>query len=108
MFSAGIRPRDELARSSGLALGERGGIKINDYCQTSDENIYAIGECALWDNKIYGLVAPGYDMARIAAKHILAEETHCFAGADMSTKLKLMEYRDWETDRKSTRLNSSH
>ena len=90
LFSAGIRPRDELARSSGLALGERGGIKINDYCQTSDENIYAIGECALWDNKIYGLVAPGYDMARIAAKHILAEETHSFAGADMSTKLKLM------------------
>lgn len=90
LFSAGIRPRDELARSSGLALGERGGIKINDYCQTSNEDIYAIGECALWDNKIYGLVAPGYDMARIAAKHILAEETHCFAGADMSTKLKLM------------------
>ncbi|TXJ05511.1 MAG: nitrite reductase large subunit, partial [Acinetobacter sp.] len=56
----------------------------------SDEHIYAIGECALWDNKIYGLVAPGYDMARIAAKHILAEETHSFAGADMSTKLKLM------------------
>ncbi len=47
-------------------------------------------ERALWDNKIYGLVAPGYDMARIAAKHILAEETHSFAGADMSTKLKLM------------------
>ena len=73
-----------------MAIGERGGIKINDYCQTSDDNIYAIGECALWDNKIFGLVAPGYDMARIAAKHILAEETHCFAGADMSTKLKLM------------------
>ncbi len=90
LFSAGIRPRDELARLSGLAIGERGGIKINDYCQTSDDNIYAIGECALWDNKIFGLVAPGYDMARIAAKHILAEETHCFAGADMSTKLKLM------------------
>ena len=63
---------------------------INDYCQTSDQNIYAIGECALWQNKIYGLVAPGYDMARIAAKHILDEECHCFAGADMSTKLKLM------------------
>lgn len=90
LFSAGIRPRDELARSSGLAIGERGGIKINDYCQTSNDNVYAIGECALWDNKIYGLVAPGYDMARIAAKHILAEETHSFAGADMSTKLKLM------------------
>ena len=90
LFSAGIRPRDELARQSGLLIGERGGIIINDYCQTSHPDIYAIGECALWDNKIYGLVAPGYDMARIAAKHILAEETHCFAGADMSTKLKLM------------------
>ena len=90
LFSAGIRPRDELARTSGLAVGERGGIQINDYCQTSNPNIYAIGECALWNNKIYGLVAPGYDMARIAAQHILAEETHGFAGADMSTKLKLM------------------
>ncbi|MBF7687319.1 nitrite reductase large subunit NirB [Acinetobacter rathckeae] len=90
LFSAGIRPRDELARQSGLAIGERGGIVINDYCQTSDPNIYAIGECALWQNKIYGLVAPGYDMARLIAKHILNEQAQGFAGADMSTKLKLM------------------
>lgn len=90
LFSAGIRPRDELARQSGLLIGERGGIIINDYCQTSHPDIYAIGECALWDNKIYGLVAPGYDMARIAAKHVLGQENHAFAGADMSTKLKLM------------------
>ncbi|KAA8734835.1 nitrite reductase large subunit [Acinetobacter qingfengensis] len=90
VFSAGIRPRDELARQCGLNLGERGGIVINDYCQTSDQDIYAIGECALWQGKIYGLVAPGYDMARIAAKHLMQEETSCFAGADMSTKLKLM------------------
>lgn len=90
LFSAGIRPRDELAKTSGLAVGERGGIVINDYCQTSRSDIYAIGECALWNNKIYGLVAPGYDMARIAAKHILDQESQCFAGADMSTKLKLM------------------
>ncbi len=90
LFSAGIRPRDELARSSGLAVGERGGIVINDYCQTSDDHIYAIGECALWQNKIFGLVAPGYDMARIAAKHVQQQDTALFAGADMSTKLKLM------------------
>lgn len=90
LFSAGIRPRDELALQSGLLIGERGGIIINDYCQTSHPDIYAIGECALWDNKIYGLVAPGYDMARIAAKHLLGQESHAFAGADMSTKLKLM------------------
>lgn len=90
VFSAGIRPRDELARQSGLAMGERGGIVINDYCQTSDHDVYAIGECALWNNKIFGLVAPGYDMARIASEHMLGNASKTFQGADMSTKLKLM------------------
>ncbi|MEW6760347.1 MAG: nitrite reductase large subunit NirB [Pseudomonadota bacterium] len=89
VFSAGIRPRDELARYSGLALGQRGGIVIDDRCLTSDPNIYAIGECALWNGQLFGLVAPGYDMARTAARHILLEEG-AFTGADMSTKLKLM------------------
>ncbi|MBF7685841.1 nitrite reductase large subunit [Acinetobacter sp. B10A] len=90
LFSAGIRPRDELARQSGLMVGERGGIVIDNDCQTSDPHIYAIGECALWQSKIYGLVAPGYDMARLTAKHIMNEPTSGFTGADMSTKLKLM------------------
>jgi nitrite reductase (NADH) large subunit len=73
VFSAGIRPRDDLARSSGLTVGERGGIAIDDYCRTSDPNIFAIGECALWRGRTFGLVAPGYDMARVAA--------HCIAAA---------------------------
>lgn len=90
VFSAGIRPRDELARAAGLEIGPRGGIVINDHCQTSDPNIFAIGECALWDGKIFGLVAPGYEMARITAGHLLADANARFAGADMSTKLKLM------------------
>lgn len=89
LFSAGIRPSDALARNFDLNIGERGGIEINDYCQTSDENIYAIGECALWQNRIFGLVAPGYTMARVAADHIAGNENK-FEGADMSTKLKLM------------------
>jgi len=89
VFSAGIRPRDELARAAGLELGARGGIRIDDQCLTSDRDIYAIGECALWNGSIYGLVAPGYEMARVAAKH-LAGAPACFSGADMSTKLKLM------------------
>ena len=58
LFSAGIRPQDELAREFDLEMGERGGIVINNQCQTSDENIYAIGECALWEGRIFGLVAP--------------------------------------------------
>jgi nitrite reductase (NADH) large subunit len=89
VFSAGIRPRDELARESGLAIGPRGGIAIDNQCLTSDPNVYAIGECALWNGQIFGLVAPGYDMARVAAKHMLGQEAE-FTGADMSTKLKLM------------------
>ena len=91
LFSAGIRPRDELARGSGLAVGERGGIVIDNHCRTSDPSIYAIGECALWEKKIYGLVAPGYQMAEVAAASIAdAASPAQFLGADMSTKLKLM------------------
>lgn len=89
LFSAGIRPRDELARQTGLSVGERGGIVINNHCQTSVENIYAIGECALWNNRIFGLVAPGYQMARVAVSHITGGSEN-FTGADMSTKLKLL------------------
>lgn len=91
VFSAGIRPRDDLARGCGLAVGERGGIVINEACQTSDSDIYAIGECALYQNRIYGLVAPGYAMATAAADDLtLAEKPTRFTGADMSTKLKLL------------------
>lgn len=89
VFSAGIRPRDDIARAAGLTIGARGGIVIDDACRTSDADIFAIGECALWQGQLFGLVAPGYDMARIVAKQIIGEEA-AFAGADMSTKLKLM------------------
>jgi nitrite reductase (NADH) large subunit len=91
VFSAGIRPRDELARESGLNVGQRGGIVIDDLCRTSDPDIYAIGECALWQGRIFGLVAPGYRMAEVAARHVAGEPDIAFAGADTSTKLKLLE-----------------
>lgn len=90
VFSAGIRPQDALAREAGIEIGERGGIVINDQCQTSDESIYAIGECALWQEKIFGLVAPGYTMARVVADQLLGRDNQGFTGADMSTKLKLL------------------
>ncbi|WP_372881038.1 nitrite reductase large subunit NirB [Psychromonas sp.] len=89
IFSAGIRPQDELAREFGLTIGERGGIVINNQCQTNVDNVYAIGECALWNNFVFGLVAPGYQMAKVAAAHIKGESLQ-FTGADMSTKLKLL------------------
>ena len=90
VFSAGIRPRDELARQCVLAVGPRGGVVIDDHCRSSDRRIYAIGECASWNEQVFGLVAPGYDMARVAAAHIAGDTQAAFGGADLSTKLKLM------------------
>ncbi|MWP49150.1 MULTISPECIES: nitrite reductase large subunit NirB [unclassified Gilliamella] len=89
VFSTGIRANDKLAQECELDIGPRGGIVINDYCQTSDPDIYAIGECACWQNKVFGLVAPGYKMAQIALAHLMGESAK-FEGADMSAKLKLM------------------
>ena len=89
VFSAGIRPWDGLGRACGLTLGERGGIVINERCQTSDPDIYAIGECASYENQIFGLVAPGYRMAEVAANQVQNGDA-VFLGADMSTKLKLL------------------
>lgn len=89
LFSAGIRPRDSLAAAAGLQLGPSGGVAINDRCQTSDPAIWAIGECAAWQGNLYGLVAPGYQMARVLAS-TLADDDVVFSGADMSTRLKLL------------------
>ena len=89
LFSAGIRPQDELARKCGLGVGERGGIVVDNNCQTTIKDVYAIGECALWNNRIFGLVAPGYQMAKVAMSHITGGSDQ-FMGADMSTKLKLL------------------
>jgi nitrite reductase (NADH) large subunit len=90
LFSAGIRPRDELGKQAGLAMGERGGIVIDEACRTSDPDIFAIGECALYQGRIYGLVAPGYQMAQVVADQLAGKTGSAFTGADMSTKLKLM------------------
>lgn len=89
VFSTGIRPQDKLAHQCGLATGRRGGITISDHCVTSDADIYAVGECASWNEQFFGLVAPGYKMAQVAVDHILGNENK-FEGADMSAKLKLL------------------
>lgn len=90
VFAAGIRPRDELARAAGLVVGERGGVVIDETCCTSDPNVYAIGECASWRGRTFGLVAPGYEMAQVAAARITGSADAVFRGADTSTQLKLM------------------
>ncbi len=91
VISAGIKPRDELAQKIGLEIGPRGGICVDDNLKTSDNAIFAIGECALHQNIIYGLVAPGYEMAEIVAEQIINVRTpKLFTGFDISTKLKLI------------------
>ncbi|MET1071295.1 MAG: nitrite reductase large subunit NirB, partial [Umezawaea sp.] len=89
VFSAGVRPRDDLARRSGLEVGARGGVVVDEACRTSDPDVYAIGECASLDGKVYGLVGPGYSMAEVVADRLLGGGA-VFPGADLSTKLKLL------------------
>jgi nitrite reductase (NADH) large subunit len=90
VFSAGIRPRDELGRLAGLAIGERGGVEIDDACRTSDPAVFAIGEVACHRGRVYGLVGPGYTMAGVAAANLAGATEVVFDGADTSTKLKLI------------------
>jgi nitrite reductase (NADH) large subunit len=89
VISAGIKPRDELAKACGIEVGQRGGILVNEKMQTSDPSVFAIGECALYEGMIYGLIAPGYEMAEVLAAN-LCDGAKEFTGFDMSTKLKLI------------------
>lgn len=91
VFSAGVRPRDRLARECGLTVGDRGGVVVDAHCRTGDPYVYAIGECAQTaDGTVYGLVAPGYQMAETVAEALAGAGELTFTGADTSTKLKLM------------------
>jgi len=89
VISAGIRPRDDLARSCGVDLHERGGVLVDEACRTSDPAISAIGECAVAAGRVWGLVAPGYKMAATVADRLTGGDA-TFLGADLSTKLKLL------------------
>ncbi|NNG38787.1 nitrite reductase large subunit [Flexivirga sp. ID2601S] len=89
IFATGVRPRDELGRGAGLAVGERGGVVVDSDCSTTDAAISAIGEVACIDGRVWGLVAPGYAMAEVVADRMLGG-TATFPGADSSTKLKLL------------------
>jgi nitrite reductase (NAD(P)H) len=89
-----VRARDELARKSGIKCADRGGgIVIGPDLQTSVQDIYAIGECASWQNETYGLIAPGIEMADVLAFNLTQAKSHTprsFTSPDLSTKLKLL------------------
>ncbi|HUG87053.1 MAG TPA: FAD-dependent oxidoreductase, partial [Euzebya sp.] len=88
-FSAGIRPRDELARAAGIRVSDRGGVAVGASLTTEDPRVHAIGECASVDGMVYGLVGPGYAMAKVLANRLAGGDA-TFGGADMSTSLKLL------------------
>src|SRR5690606_27008201 len=71
VFATGVRPRDELARESGLEVHPRGGVMADESCRTSDPNIWAVGEVACIADRVWGLVGPGYTMAEVVADRLL-------------------------------------
>src|SRR3546814_34447 len=87
VMSVGIRPSIGLAREAGLAVNR--GIVVDHGMHTSDGDILALGECAEVDGMVYGLVAPLYEMARIAASHLAGDRTPAFVHSDTPTKLKV-------------------
>jgi nitrite reductase (NAD(P)H) len=93
-FAIGVRPRDELARKSGIECADRGGgIIVKDDLSTSERDIYAIGECASWQGQTFGLIAPGIEMADVLAFNLTQAKEHQprqYKRPDLSTKLKLL------------------
>lgn len=88
IVSAGIIPNVELARNIGLNVGK--GIRVNDQMQTSNEDIYAIGECAEHRGKIYGVVKPGYEQAKVAAYSLYGKKAN-YTGSLSSTQIKVID-----------------
>ncbi|KAJ6499701.1 nitrite reductase [Mycena vitilis] len=93
IYAIGIRPRDEIAKPSGIECHSRGGIVVSDDLQTSAKDVYAIGECASWKGNTYGLIGPGIEMADILSFNLTQTDSHAprvMNAPDLSTKLKLM------------------
>ncbi|MEE3317087.1 MAG: nitrite reductase large subunit NirB [Pseudomonadota bacterium] len=86
VMAVGIRPNTALGAEAGLAVGR--GIHVDDHMVTSDADILAIGECVEHDGAVFGLVAPLYDQAKVAAATLMGQEA-AFVQKDVSTKLKV-------------------
>ncbi|WP_053022237.1 nitrite reductase large subunit NirB [Staphylococcus haemolyticus] len=87
VMAVGIRPFTQVARDAGLEVNR--GIVVNDYLQTSDPNIYAVGECSEHDGKVYGLVAPLYEQGKVLADYLTGKETEGYKGSTTFTSLKV-------------------
>ena len=88
VIAAGIRPNASLARAAGLDVNR--GIVVNDFMETSDPDIFAVGECTEHRGQTFGLVAPLYDQARVLAATITDNRGPVFTAAAPAAKLKIM------------------
>ena len=86
VMAVGIRPNVAMAQEAGLAVGR--GIHVDDQMVTSDADILAVGECVEHDGAVFGLVAPLYDQAKVAAQTLLGQPA-TFVQKELSTKLKV-------------------
>lgn len=87
VMAVGIKPNTSVARESGIEVNR--GIVVNDYLQTSMEDVYSVGECTEHRGTCYGLVAPLFEQGMVLAKHICGVETAPYEGSVVSTKLKI-------------------
>jgi len=88
LVATGILPNTELALAAGLPIGR--GVRVNDRMQTTDPDIYAVGECAEHRKRVYGLVAPGLEQATVAA-HVIAGGRSRYRGSTVATRLKVVD-----------------
>lgn len=93
VMAAGVRPNIELAVSAGIKVNR--GIIVNDFMQTSEPNIYAVGECAEHNGTVYGLVAPLYEQGKALASHICGVPCEEYQGSAPSAALKIAEIDVW-------------
>ena len=87
VFATGIKPNTALADEAELKINK--GILVNDYLQTNNEDIFAIGECVEHKGNTYGLVAPLYEQAKVCAKKLSDTHTEPYIGSTLSTRLKI-------------------
>jgi nitrite reductase (NADH) large subunit len=87
VMAIGIRPNVTLAKQAGLTL--KRGIVINEYCQTSVDGIYAVGECSEFDGQTYGLVAPIYRQVSVLVTELMGEVGIAFRNEETPTQLKV-------------------
>ena len=87
VMAVGIRPSVTVAKEAGLEVGR--GIRVDCRMQTSDPDVYSLGECIEFEGNCYGLVAPLFDQAKILARVLSEDDGSTFVHTETATKLKV-------------------